>query len=558
MTSTLDPGQIETEQTAEAVPGIAEEALQNTPAAYHREPWLALAALVVLGGVSGMAYYLGFVQPYKLTENYRTPLQDLAKLSGASGPAANEWALTWIVLFAGYLLAFRFCPPGDRVTRNFRRVALAIIGGCAAFYSINMLFMYPVGAADIFDQIFRARLLSHYGLNPFITLPASIQGDPLQQYVAWRGDPSPYGPVWELLAGGTSWLAGADLWRNLVFFKLLVMLAYAASVALTYGILMASRPDWALRGTLFFAWNPLVIFEVAGNGHNDAVMIMFLLLAVYLFVLARRSAVLPAVMAGALAKFVPALLIPVFVAAIWRDRFQPASRRTTGSGTSLPVRRKLLGNFDAFSTLAIGLVASAGMALVLYAPFWAGTESVGALSRKKLFTASLPKVALDLLTGNLNVDDAAAQGLVRNTALVLTLLVVLAFSVRIFLAGDARTEGGRKALVGRTLGALYEVIFFYLAFATLWFQPWYLMWLVALTAPVARFSNVTRTVLFCIGGVANYFVWDFVWLWNHTTMRNIQITAAIAVYTLPLIYTFYIMVKPLAERINATNTTAAA
>src|SRR3954465_11969150 len=74
------------------------------------DSWLALAGIVALGGISGIAYYLGFVQPYLLEANYRQPLQDLAKLSGHTGRSANEWAITWIVLFACYILAFRLCP----------------------------------------------------------------------------------------------------------------------------------------------------------------------------------------------------------------------------------------------------------------------------------------------------------------------------------------------------------------------------------------------------------------------------------------------------------------
>ena len=38
-------------------------------------------------------------------------------------------------------------------------------------------------------------------------------------------------------------------------FKLLVIGGYGVSIGLTYAILRATRPDWALRGTIFFAWN---------------------------------------------------------------------------------------------------------------------------------------------------------------------------------------------------------------------------------------------------------------------------------------------------------------
>ena len=273
-----------------------------------------------LGGISGIAYYLGFVRPYLLTTYYEKPLQDLAKINGHSAPSANEWGVTWLVLFACYYLAFRLCPPGDGTTRLFRRVALFLICGWAAFFAVNLILMYPVGAADLFDQIFRARLTVHYDFNPFTTLPSSLPGDPFQAYVAWRGDPSPYGPMWETLAAGASYLGADSLWNNLIIFKALVVVAYGVSVGLTYAILRAWKPEWALRGTLFYAWNPLVLFEVAGNGHNDAVVVMFMLLAVYALVLARRWAILPALVAGALTKFVPILLVPVAIAAIWRDR----------------------------------------------------------------------------------------------------------------------------------------------------------------------------------------------------------------------------------------------
>lgn len=515
------------------------------PAPY--DPWLALAALVILGGISGVAYYLGFVRPYLLELYFARPLLDLAKINGHTAPAANAWGLTWIVLFACYYLAFRLCPPSDRLSRLYNRTALAIICGWAAFFCINLIMMYPVGAADLFDQIFRARLLSEYNLNPFTTLPVNIEGDPFRPYVAWVGDPSPYGPLWELPAGLTSLLAGDSLWRNLIAFKLLVTVAYGISVALTYAILRVVRPDWALRGTLFFAWNPLVLFEIPGNGHNDAIVVAFLLAAIFAFVTARRLALLPALMAGALAKFVPVLLVPIAAAALWRDR-TPSTRTASVEVGSLPVRRRPLTPLEAFSNIAIGAAIALGLAVVLYAPFWQGTQSIGALGRQTLFTASIPRVLLDVMVVNLGMAQGTAQTLVRNGAFLFIGIVALALALRLFLSDNADTPAARRALVRRTLSSFYEVIFFYLAFATLWFQPWYLLWLVALTAPVARFANANRTVLFCIGGVANYFVWDFIWLWNRTTARDTQVMAAIVVYTLPLFYTLYVWLKPLWER----------
>jgi hypothetical protein len=150
----------------------------------------------------------------------------------------------------------------------------------------------------------------------------------------------------------------------------------------------------------------------------------------------------------------------------------------------------------------------------------------------------------DVLVRDLEMDMPTGQSLVRNGALALVALVTLWLAWRIFRSRNAVTPDERDRLVGRTLSSFYEVIFVYLAFATLWFQPWYLMWLVALTAPLAGYTYANRTLLFCIGGVANYFVWDFLWLWNRTEVRNIQITAALVVYTLPLFYSLYVWLSP--------------
>jgi ABC-type uncharacterized transport system permease subunit len=89
----------------------------------------------------------------------------------------------------------------------------------------------------------------------------------------------------------------------------------------------------------------------------------------------------------------------------------------------------------------------------------------------------------------------------------------------------------------------------YLVVASLWFQPWYILWLIALTVPLAAQNTyVVRTLLFCLGGVLNYFVWDYLWLWNHTDSRTIQTMSALAVYTLPVLYTLWVWLQMLTNR----------
>jgi hypothetical protein len=51
------------------------------------------------------------------------------------------------------------------------------------------------------------------------------------------------------------------------------------------------------------------------------------------------------------------------------------------------------------------------------------------------------------------------------------------------------------------------------------------------------------TLLFCVGAILHYFVWDFLWLWNRSPMREIQITDVLVVYTLPLFYALYVLLR---------------
>jgi len=472
-----------------------------------------------LAAISWLAYYFGFTRPFPLADHYPVALLDIGKITKGTPTAANWWGIAWIVVFASYYLAFRICPPAIRVSASFRRTALAIICVSAALFSVLLIFMYPITAADLFDQIFRGRITTHYAANPFMISPAAFGEDTFFPYVAWKYEGSPYGPVWELLAAIPSKLAGDSLWNNLIFFKILAVLAYGASTALTYLILRTLKPEWALRGTLFFAWNPLVLFEVAGNGHNDSVLVTFVLLAIYLFVRGRRIGVLPALMAGVLAKFIPVLLVPIAIAAIWRDRLRldrsglwnrlrGRSNAETGISNTHDVAehtaegsvppRPTLSNREALTTLAIGSVLALGLAVILYLPFWQGPQTIGALGRQTLFTASMPTLSFLLLELNFGISTEAAKGIARNASLILTAITVIGLTLFVFFKGNARTAPERRALIFRTLGAFYEMIFIYLAFANLWFQPWYLIWLVALTPFVALYTNANRTVLFCI------------------------------------------------------------
>ncbi len=511
-----------TTTTPNTAPPAAPAAFVDAAHPHMRSPqydWLVLLGLAV---ATELAYVFGFVLPYPLAGNYATPLLDLNRLSGHTPASANYFAVTWAVSFAAMYIAYRRCP-----TTPSRRY-LRVLGGAALVFNLTLLLMYPTGAADLFDQIFRARELVVYGKNPFLYPPAApiFAHDPFRPYVGgWAGTTSPYGPVWELLAAATAWLAGNDLWRAVIFFKGLVILAYGGTACLIYATLRLLRPGWAARGLLFFAWNPLVLWETAGNGHNDMVMILFIILCCWLLARGRRAALLaPVALAlAALAKFVPVLLLPIVLIVLWQD-YQPApgASRQTWLRALLPPA-----------------AAAAGFLIVcvlLYAPFWYGPETIGALARRDLFTASIPNALKNTLASSLLASEEEAMDWVRTASTALVAAGVLCATAWLMLRPRPAT---RAARVEAGFQAAYSIFFVYLVFGTLWFQPWYQAWLVALTPLTARLRDAKRTLIMNAGGVGNYFVWDYLVLWNNSWGNVIQWTSALVVNLPVLLYTVY-------------------
>jgi hypothetical protein len=89
-----------------------------------------------------------------------------------------------------------------------------IILGTWLACSVVLMMVAPAGEShDIFDYIFRGRMMTEYGANPLIDVPAEFElSTPYARYVAWRKNVDTYGPVWEasstLVAVSVRHLAG--------------------------------------------------------------------------------------------------------------------------------------------------------------------------------------------------------------------------------------------------------------------------------------------------------------------------------------------------------------
>jgi 4-amino-4-deoxy-L-arabinose transferase-like glycosyltransferase len=74
-------------------------------------------------------------------------------------------------------------------------------------------------------------------------------------------------------------------------YKLFMNAVQVANLALVWwllGRLMPNRPRARLTAFVVFAWNPLMLFDAAGNAHNDALMVTLLLLGIVPLVFRER------------------------------------------------------------------------------------------------------------------------------------------------------------------------------------------------------------------------------------------------------------------------------
>src|SRR5262249_40398156 len=125
------------------------------------------------------------------------------------------------------------------------------------------------------------------------------------------------------------------------------------SLFLIWRILGRVAPERRLFGLVFYGWSPIV--TLLGYEHLDALMVVFLLLAIDLRLQGRRWSSLASLTLSAMTKFLTLPLIAVDLLLLWRG----------GSP-----RRALLG---------LGLVS--GLTLLLFLPFASAWESAAMLTR---------------------------------------------------------------------------------------------------------------------------------------------------------------------------------
>ncbi|MGB8707452.1 MAG: hypothetical protein WCD72_05815 [Dehalococcoidia bacterium] len=189
----------------------------------------------------------------------------------------------------------------------------------AMLLRVSLMFMTPNLTDDYFRFIWDGLLFAH-GYNPYLILPSqfihsshTVTGITSSLYA---GINSPnyytvYPPVCEFIFGLSAKLAGGNILGNIIIIRFVILLAEFGVIIFLHrlGSKLAALPNVVA----IYAFNPLVIIELTGNLHLEAVMLLFLVLSIYLLVLRKQLYAAASFGLAVGVKLLPLIFLPLLI-----------------------------------------------------------------------------------------------------------------------------------------------------------------------------------------------------------------------------------------------------
>ena len=225
-------------------------------------------------------------------------------LAGDLQARTGRYLLLHFIAFSAFLAALllgRSLPRGRAGFLTVLVVAAALRG--------LLLPSEPTLSDDIYRYVWDGRVAAA-GINPYRLAPddpdLSELRNPDWEKIHHKEVPTIYPPLMQgvFLAVTTVSPSVMAVKATIVLFDLLLILILAKLVSLAGG------EPWRLA---IYAWNPLVVVEVAGSGHNEVIAVLLLLGALLAIVQGRHRLSMTALGASILAKLLPLVALPIFL-----------------------------------------------------------------------------------------------------------------------------------------------------------------------------------------------------------------------------------------------------
>lgn len=271
----------------------------------------------------------------------------------------NGFAFVGVFVVFAVLLAVASRVAARALLGMGDRAKIALFLGLIAVLLV-MLGFSTTFSLDAYAYVAFGRLLAVHGLDPYLTVLASgsTLADPvLAQIATLTNTPLPnenYGPLWTLLAAGLAWLAqGGGLAENVVAQRIAGAVALVIAAIGVHRLVREAPAGERERRTALFALHPLVLYESAGAGHNDMLMVAPL---VWAFALVDAAPWAAGLLAGAAiaVKYVAAIAVPFAAIRAYRAR---------GIGSSVSL-----------------VVIAIAVPIILFVPFRPSLQVLGGIS----------------------------------------------------------------------------------------------------------------------------------------------------------------------------------
>jgi len=456
----------------------------------------------VISSTSLVLYFLLAIQ-YPLNPNLDNPRANWANMVETTWLNASYHLLIYLCLILLYLVTIRILIPSDAGHDSQPRRLICLILTTWLACSVVLLFMSPAGEShDIFDYLFRGRMMTEYQANPLVDVPEDFGlSTPYTRYLAWWKNVDTYGPVWEISSAGVSWgvhqVAERLGWWNkdsyylvcpqspescrllIVYvtgYRLLAIVLTGISGWLIFCIVRHSQTSLAPLALAAWLLNPMTLFASALGGHNDAVMLVLVLMCWWFLQRRHPFLAMLALILSAHVKLTALIWLPTCALwIVWRWGWRYALK---------------IG----LMSIVSGLVLS----WFLYAPFGGWGTLPRMLDERSRFLANSGwRILYHQLIyqwswsrqNALHLSTGLSNGLFATGALIIPLWL---FNFRpkrwrsnTNVIADAEQRLWRLLLI---IGMLYLVV------GSFWFQHWYVLWVLA-PAVLQPNSRFTRYVL---------------------------------------------------------------
>jgi hypothetical protein len=458
-------------------------------------------------GAAGLGLYILLALRYPLAGSLSNPRAGWADLVGDKWNNIAIHFGIYLSLTLIYAAALRLlnAPPELKAGENGKQsearlglngiIVLTWLAGC-----IILLAVAPAGEShDIFDYIYRGRIMVEFSGNPLAEAPNVYPNEAYYRYIAWYRSVDTYGPVWEIVSASVAtgvhrvarllgWWESALpscpenptscrlLMTYITGYRLLAILLMGVSAWLIASMVRRSQPRLVPAALATWLWNPLALFAAAVGGHNDLLMVCLLLGGLWLVQRQRLFLALMALILALHIKLTALIWLPVFI--LWIIRMRGWRR----------------GLLIAAGSLTAGVLVS----WLLYLPFDGWSSLPNMLHERSLYLANSPwQVVYYSIFRKQGLPQTVSTNLTvaLSTCLFMASMVLLSLWMFNFSPKRWRLRAGPlESDAHRLWQAVTATSLLYLVFGAFWFQHWYLLWVLA-PAALMPSSTFTRTFL---------------------------------------------------------------